>query len=125
MIIINKLILTGRLTKDAEVSNINNQMQVMKYTLAVERDYTGKDGKKPVDFINCEQIGKDFSKLSKFVTKGKLILVEGSLNIDKVGEKYFTKAKINKLELLGGATNQEAPSAQPQFEIIEDDDTPF
>ena len=125
MIIINKLILTGRLVKDAEVSNINNQMQVMKYTLAVERDYTGKDGKKPVDFINCEQIGKDFSKLSKFVTKGKLILCEGSLNIDKVGEKYFTKAKINKLELLGGATNQEAPSAQPQFEIIEDDDTPF
>lgn len=125
MIIINKLIISGRLVKDAEVSNINNQMQVMKYTLAVERDYTGKDGKKPVDFINCEQIGKDFSKLSKFVTKGKLILCEGSLNIDKVGEKYFTKAKINKLELLGGATNQEAPSAQPQFEIIEDDDTPF
>ena len=124
MIIINKLILSGRLVKDAEVSNINNQMQVMKYTLAVERDYAGKDGKKPVDFINCEQIGKDFSKLSKFLVKGKLILVEGSLNIDKVGEKYFTKAKVNKLELLGGF-NQETPSVQPKFEIIEDDDTPF
>lgn len=120
----NKLILTGRLTKDAEVSKINDQMQVMKYSIAVERDYTGKDGKKPVDFINCEQIGKDFSKLSQFVKKGKLILVEGSLNIDKVGEKYFTKAKINKLEFLGGNT-QEKDNSQQQFSAVEDDDMPF
>ena len=45
----NKLIITGRLTKDAEVSTINEKTQVMKFTMAVERDYVGKDGKKPVD----------------------------------------------------------------------------
>lgn len=121
----NKLILVGRLCKDAEVSKINDQMQVMKYSIAVERDYTGKDGKKPVDFINCEQIGKDFSKLSQFVKKGKLILVEGSLNIDKVGEKYFTKAKVNKLEFLGGNTQDKDNSQQGQFSVVEDDDMPF
>lgn len=121
----NKLIISGRAVKDAEVSKISDTMQVMKYTLAVERDYTGKDGKKPVDFIQCEQIGKDFSKLSKFVTKGKLLLVEGSLNIDKVGEKYFTKAKINKLEFIGG-NSQEKDNSQQSFQAVDDDeDTPF
>ena len=121
----NKLVITGRLTKDAEVSTINDKTQVMKFTMAVERDYVGKDGKKPVDFINCEYMGKDFSKLSKFLTKGKLMLVESSLNIDKSGDKYFTKARVNKIEFLGG--NNAPDNTQGTFQEVEadDDDMPF
>lgn len=120
----NKLILVGRLTKDAEVSKINENLQVMKYSLAVERDYKDKEGKKPVDFINCEQIGKDFSKLSAFLTKGKMILVEGSLNIDKANDKYFTKAKVNRIELLGGNEKSSQNNAGG-FEPVGDEDLPF
>lgn len=126
----NNITLTGRLTKDCEVNQIKENVNVMKFSMAVERDYTGKDGKKPVDFINCEYIGKDFTKLQQYVRKGKLILINGSLNIDQVGEKYFTKVKVNKLELLGGmekSENKPEPQGlEPQgFEAIEDDDIPF
>ena len=132
----NQIILIGRTVKDAELSVLNNanKTNVMKFTLAVERDYKDKEGKKPVDFINVELMGKDLAKLTSFVTKGKQVAVNGSLNIDKVNDTYFTKVKASKIELLGGNnSNGEAPKTEKEpkqnefstFEQIDDEDIPF
>lgn len=128
----NKIMLTGRLTKDAELSFIpNTGTPKLNYTLAVERNYQKDKNNKKVDFINCEAIGKHCENLAQYVTKGKLVLVEGELNIDqseKEGEKrYFTKVKVNKLEFLGG-TNQDNKSnntGNSDFQPVDDDDIPF
>ena len=121
--------LIGRATKDAELSVLNNanRTNVMKFTLAVERDYSGKDGNKQVDFINIEMMGKDLSKLTNYVKKGKQIAVMGSLNIDKYDEKYYTKVKAQKIELLGGANapvKEDAP-IEADLSPVEDEDVPF
>lgn len=128
----NKIILTGRIVRDAELSFIpNTGTPKLNYTLAVEREYQKDKNNKKVDFINCEAIGKHCEKLCQYVTKGKLVLVEGELNIDqyeKEGEKRsFTKVKVNKLEFMSG-TNQDNKSndtGNNDFQPVDDDDIPF
>ena len=128
----NKIILTGRLTRDAELSFIpNTGTPKLNYTLAVEREYQKDKNNKKVDFINCEAIGKHCEKLCQYVTKGKLVLVEGELNIDqyeKEGEKRsYTKVKVNKLEFLGGTSNdnKSTDTGNNDFQPVDDDDIPF
>ena len=129
----NKIILTGRLVKDAELGFIGaTGTPKMTFTLAVERNYQKDKNNKKVDFINCEMLGQHTEKLSQYVTKGKAILVEGELNIDnyeKDGEKKsFTKVKVDRLEFLASNTNNEnkVNANTLEFQEIDDnDDIPF
>ena len=74
----NKIILTGRLTRDAELGFIGaTGIPKITFSLAVERNYQKDKNNKKVDFINCEMLGQHTEKLSQYITKGKAILVEG------------------------------------------------
>lgn len=128
----NKLILTGRLTKDAELSFIpGSGTPKMTYTLAVERSYQKDKNNKKVDFVPCEAIGKHCENLCQYVTKGKLVAVTGELNIDQYesnGEKKsFTKCKVDSLEFLGGSNDNKQDNQNQGFQPIEADmdDIPF
>ena len=129
----NKIILTGRLTRDAEIGYIGaTGTPKMAFSIAVERNYQKDKDNKKVDFINCEMLGQRAEKLSQYVTKGKAILVEGELNIDnyeKDGEKKsFTKVKVDRLEFLAGNSNNEnkANANTLEFQEVDDnDDIPF
>ena len=124
----NKIILTGRTTRDAELSYLPGAgTPKMAFSLAVERNYQKKGAEKKVDFINCELIGKHAESLCPYVTKGKAILVEGELNIEqyeKDGEKRsYTKVKVDKLEFLSSASNEQREVNN--FKEISTDDIPF
>ena len=125
----NKILLVGRLVRDAELSFLaGTGTPKVTFTLAVDRAYQKDKDNKKTDFINCEQIGKHVEKLSTYLTKGKLIGVEGELNIDqyeKDGQKKsFTKVKVDRLEFLGGKSDNNFEPSKPKFEAI-DDDLPF
>ena len=127
----NKVVLTGRLTKDTELGYIGvTGIPKMTFTLAVERNYQKDKNNKKVDFINCEMIGQHTEKLAQYVTKGKAVLVEGELNIDnyeKDGERRsFTKVKVDRLEFLAGNSNNENKANNLEFqEVGNDEDIPF
>ena len=141
----NKVTLVGRLVKDAELSFIpNTGTPKMTYTLAVERSYQKDKNNKKVDFINCEAIGKHCESLCHHVTKGKLILVEGELNIDTYKKndetRSYTKVKVDKLVFMSTGKKEELqdnnqtfqPSYEPPkgldpngFQAIDDDEIPF
>lgn len=131
----NKIILVGRTTKDAELGFIGaTGTPKMIFTLAVERNYQKDKNNKKVDFINCEMIGKHTENLCQYVTKGKQILIEGELNIDnyeKDGEKRsFTKVKVDRLEFLSNATTEKKTNTDTlEFtdfqEVNDDEDIPF
>ena len=71
----NKVVLTGRLVRDAELSYIaSTSTPKMSFSIAVERNYQKDKNNKKVDFINCEMIGKHTENLCQYVTKGKQIL---------------------------------------------------
>ena len=126
----NKILLVGRLVRDAELSFLaGTGTPKVTFTLAVDRAYQKDKDNKKTDFINCEQIGKHVEKLSTYLTKGKLIGVEGELNIDqyeKDGQKKsFTKVKVDRLEFLGGKSDNNFEPSKSKFEAIDDPDLPF
>ena len=130
----NKVVLTGRLVRDAELSYIaSTATPKMSFSMAVERNYQKDKNNKKVDFINMEMIGQHTEKLCQYVTKGKAILVEGELNIDnyeKDGERRsFTKVKVDRLEFLASNSNNENKGAASDFgnfqEVGSDEDIPF
>ena len=132
----NRVILTGRLVRDAELNYIaSTSTPKMNFSLAVERAYQKDKNNKKVDFINCEQLGKHVENLCQYVTKGKQILVEGELNIDnyeKDGEKRsFTKVKVDRLEFLSGNSNVNTENKQnneykiEEFNDFGEDEIPF
>jgi len=77
----NKIILVGRLTRDPETKFATSGTQVSNFNLAVDRDYP-KDADN-TDFIRIVAFGKTAEFVEKYMTKGKLVLVEGSLRINK------------------------------------------
>ena len=124
----NKIILTGRTTKNAEIGYLPGVgVAKMTFTIAVERNYQKDKNNKKVDFINCEMLGKHTENLTQYITKGKAVLVEGELNIEqyeKDGEKRsYTKVKVDKLEFLSSASNEQRESNN--FKEISNDDIPF
>ena len=125
----NQVILTGRLTKDAELSFLpGTGMQKVTFILAVDRNYQKDKNNKKVDFIPAEMIGKHVEKLSQYLTKGKMVLTIGELNIDQYEKdgvkKSFTKVKIDRLEFLGGGKQEYDPKGRFE-EVLDDDSLPF
>ena len=49
----NKIIVTGRLTKNVEIYETQSQTKVAKFTLAVNRDFKNPNGTYDTDFFNC------------------------------------------------------------------------
>lgn len=132
----NKIIISGRLVRDAELGFIGaTGTPKITFSMAVERNYQKDKNNKKVDFINCEQLGKHVENLCQYVTKGKQILVEGELNIDnyeKDGEKRsFTKVKVDRLEFLAGNSNSNTENKQvneykiEEFNDFDEDEIPF
>ena len=90
----NKVILSGRLTKDPEVrySQGENATCVARYTLASDRKYSKADDKQ-TDFINCVAFGKSGEFAEKYLKKGIKILVTGRIqtgSYEKDGKKVYT-----------------------------------
>jgi single-strand DNA-binding protein len=75
----NKVILMGRITKDLEIKTTPAGVSVLSFSLAVERNYAPKGEERQTDFINCVAWRQTAEFISKFFTKGSMILVEGEL----------------------------------------------
>lgn len=91
----NKVILMGRLTRDAEIrsSQGGNPTTIARYTLAVDRRFK-RDGDQTADFINCIAFGKNAEFAEKYFHKGIKVLVTGRIQTgsytNKDGQKVYT-----------------------------------
>lgn len=118
----NKLVITGRLCRDPEVKAIGENNMVAKFTVAVNRNYKDKDGNRPADFIPCEAFGKTAEFISNYVTKGRLVEVDGEMRVDQYqneeGEnRTFTKCHVNSLNVLDSAKSANEESTATNTEI--------
>lgn len=101
----NKIILLGRLTADTEIKYTQNEKCVAQFTLAVNRPFTGADGKSEADFINIVAWNKTAELIGNYVHKGQRLLVEGRLQIRaydaKDGSKrYVTEVIASNIEFI-------------------------
>ena len=89
---LNHIVLMGRLTRDPELRRTGSGIAVTSFTVAVDRDFGGRDGgEKETDFIDCVAWRQTGEFVSKYFTKGSMIVVSGRLQIrnwnDKDGNK--------------------------------------
>ena len=85
---LNHIIIMGRLTRDPELRRTGSGVAVANFTLAVDRDFSGKDGsEKETDFIDCVAWRQTGEFVSKYFTKGRMACVSGSLQIRKWKDK--------------------------------------
>ena len=108
----NQVILTGRLTKNVEVRHIpTTGTLVASFNLAVQRDYIKKDGTRDVDFIPVEVMGKVAEFCVNYLSKGRLVAVQGSLRVDRYQDKttqefkIFTKVSARSIQALDKKPN--------------------
>ena len=92
---LNHITIMGRLTRDPELRRTGSGTAVASFTVAVDRDFGGRDGgEKETDFIDCVAWRQTGEFVSKYFTKGSMIVVSGRLQIrswsDKDGNKRRT-----------------------------------
>ena len=134
----NKVILIGRLIKDADIKTSAAGMTIARFTLAVDRRFRKNNEEQTADFINCVAFSKTAEFLEKCGRKGVKFVVEGSIQTgsytNKDGNKvYTTDVAVQSVEFAeskaSSQNTQTQPSATPtdfmQIDEINDEELPF
>lgn len=137
----NKVVLVGRLGKDPELRYTQNGVPVANFPMATDESYTDREGnrQKKTEWHRIVVWNKQAENVSKYLSKGRQALVEGSLQTrkwqDKQGvDRYTTEIKGQRVVFLGSNSNGVANSvadASTQSEdpfatsVQEMDDAPF
>lgn len=101
---LNKAMIYGNLTRDPEMKALPSGMQVCTFSIATNRSYNDRDGKRQesVDYHNITSFGKQAEVIAKYLTKGSAVYVEGRLQTnswEKDGVKqYRTEIVVDKFE---------------------------
>ena len=149
---LNHITIMGRLVRDPELRRTASGIAVANFTVAVDRDFSGGDGKeRETDFIDCVAWRQTGEFVSRYFAKGRMIVLSGRLQIrawtDKEGNKgrsaeivvdscYFGDSKRTNEDTESGISTAptEAPAAPiyggysnpapaSDFTMLEDDDT--
>lgn len=102
----NKAILIGRLTRDPELRYTSSNRAVCQFTVAIDRPFTNQtSGQREADFINVVVWDKTAENVGKYMSKGRLIAVEGRIqtrNYDNnEGRKvYVTEVVATNVQFL-------------------------
>ena len=140
----NTVILIGRLTKDPELTYIaTTGKAVAKFSLAVDRTFTGKDGQKQADFFNIVVWGKQAEAVANYTSKGSQVAIRGNIQNRSYetssGEKrYITEIIAEQVQFLSKAPSIEVNPGSGEVEAftpkgldvdgyraLEEDDVPF
>lgn len=127
----NKVFITGRVSKTPETRVTTTGKSVTSFSLAITRKYKNANGDYEADFISCKAFGKTGEIISQYCQQGDLIGIDGSIKTgsytDKNGNKrYTTDVVVENVEFLKkkNAKTQENASNVKQDAAVQDDD-PF
>ncbi len=141
---LNRIILTGRLTRDPELKKTASDMGVASFTLAVDDTLKGPNGEKTTSFINIVVWDKQADTVAKFLRKGALVGVDGRIRQRTFEKRDGSKASVieviaNHVEFLEPKGAREIPNEEVVFDDepaveesknldeieVTDDDLPF
>jgi single-strand DNA-binding protein len=109
----------GRIVRDIELRRTNSGTAVASFCVAVDRDFSGKDGgEKETDFIDCVAFRQTGEFVSKYFSKGRMIVVSGRLQIrnwtDNEGKKRRSAEVIAENCYFGDSKPAQESGGQPQ-----------
>ena len=120
---INRVVLTGNLTRDAELRTTAGGLSIAKIGIAVNeksKNQSTGDWEEHANFFNCTMFGKRAEALAQYLTKGKKVGIDGKLRYsawqsDDGQKRSAVEIIIDDIELLGskndGGGQAQAPSA--------------
>jgi single stranded DNA-binding protein (ssb) len=128
----NNVTLIGRLTKDPDIRVIpESQMCVAQFTVAIDRPTK----EKKTDFPRVTVFGRQAENCERFLSKGRLVGIQGSIQtgsyVNKDGTTvYTTDVVANRVEFLEWGDKDDTPKSQSGedtqgFAAIDDSDIPF
>lgn len=139
----NKVFLIGNLTRDPELTETSGGIKICRFSIAVNRNYSGADGERKTDFFNCVAWRNLAETVARYTRKGIKVAVSGSIELRNYEDSQGIKRTgvdivAQDVEFLTpkGASNGDgyddapAPSARggakPQLQPFDDDsDIPF
>lgn len=130
----NKVMLTGRLTKDPELRYTPSGTPVCRFNLAVSR--MSADGE--ADFVPCTAWGKTAENLAQYMRKGGLLAVEGRIQVSTYEQdgkrRWDVHVVAGRIEFMGSKRQDERHEETTPTRSLEDfgtevsfsdDDLPF
>lgn len=127
----NVVCLLGRLTADPELRQTPNGISVCSFSIAVNRQYSGSNGERQADFINCVAWRQTAEFISRYFKKGNMIGLNGSIQTrtyqDKdtgknrtafevvINNAYFAESKNSGSNMGNTSYVQAAPKAENNF----------
>jgi len=104
---LNRVTLVGRLTRDAELKSIASGTAVCKFSIAVNRSIkSGDEWKEEASFFDVDLWGRRGEGLHQYLTKGKMVGVDGELRQERWQQDGQNRSKVtifaNNIQLLGG-----------------------
>lgn len=132
----NNVSLVGRLVRDPELRYIPGAgTPVATFSIAVDRDFTNKEGQREADFINIQVWNKAAENCANYLSKGSLVGIQGSIRVEsylKDDEKRTaTKIRANSVKFLSSNKKKDntAPAGFTQVDddadFLADEDVPF
>lgn len=123
---INKVILMGRLTRDPEMRHTNSGTPVTTFSIAIDNGYGDN---KRTDFVNCLAWNKTAEFVTKYFTKGKMIVVIGRITTrsweTQDGKRAYATEVVAKEVSFGETKSSPQTAAQPPMQDDDDDFTPL
>lgn len=122
---INRVVLVGRMTRDPELRRTPQGDAVTSFTLAVNRNFTSRDGQQQADFINCVVWRKPAENVERYCSKGSLVGVEGRIQTrsydNTQGQKVYVVEvicdSVQFLETKSARERQLQQMQQPQNKV--------
>lgn len=141
----NNIVLVGRLTANPEVRYIaGTGTAVAQFTLAVDREFLDKSGKRGVDFIDIQVWNKQAETCEQYLKKGNMACVQGSLRVESYVDnnginRRSCRVNASRVQFLTPKNNsnsespkEDTPVFEPNFEVdlpdgfsAIEDDMPF
>lgn len=79
----NRVILIGRLTRDPELRYTSGGLAIAKFSIAVDRRFKNQQGERVTDFFDCSAFRQKAEFVTNYVTKGRLVAIDGSIEINE------------------------------------------
>lgn len=125
---LNQVTIQGRMTKDAEIRTSTNGKSFTIFSVAVQRNYKGSNGKYDADFIDCIASEKVAEHIAKYFKKGSEIIISGEIQTrmyEADGQKRKSVlVNVSKTFFTSGKTESNG-NAEPQDNTEESEALPF
>lgn len=128
---LNQVTIMGRLGRDPDLRRTGSGTAVTSFSLAVDRDYTGKDsGERQTDWIDCVAWRNTAEFISNNFSKGRMAVVAGRLQVrdwtdDHGNKRKATEVIVDSIYFGDSKRSNSAPQADPsaqQFQELDGDD---